>query len=65
MELPSLLMSSFFKTLFENIKSKVAQLISSVEAKAERVNFVFMVGGFSESPYLKAEVIKRFEIGGV
>jgi hypothetical protein len=24
-----------------------------------------MVGGFSESPYLKSEVIKRFEVNGV
>ena len=64
-ELPSLLMASFFKTLFENIKSKVGQLVQSVEAKNEKVNFIFMVGGFSESPYLKAEVIKRFEVNGV
>ena len=54
-------MASFFQTLFENIKNKVAQLIQQVEAKGEKVNFIFMVGGFSESPFLKQEVIRRFE----
>jgi hypothetical protein len=47
-------MASFFQPLFENIKSKVEQLISQVEAKKEVVHFIFMVGGFSESPFLKA-----------
>lgn len=64
-ELPSALMASFFQTLFENIKSKVGQLMSQVEAKGERVNFIFMVGGFSESPFLKQEIIKRFEVNGL
>lgn len=53
-------MSSFFQPLFENIKSKVEQLITQVEAKKEQLNFIFMVGGFSESPYLKNEIIQRF-----
>jgi len=39
----------------------VEQLIDQVESKKEKVNFIFMVGGFSESPFLKAEIIKRFE----
>jgi hypothetical protein len=47
-------MASFFQPLFENIKSKVEQLISQVAAKKEVVHFIFMVGGFSESPFLKA-----------
>ncbi len=37
------------------------QLIKQVESKKERVSFIFMVGGFSESPFLKSEIIKRFE----
>ncbi|CAD8162704.1 unnamed protein product [Paramecium octaurelia] len=60
-EIPSALMASFFQTLFENIKNKVAQLLQQVEQKKEKVNFIFMVGGFSESPFLKSEIIKRFE----
>jgi len=60
-ELPAALMASFFQTLFENIKNKVDQLIKQVESKKEKVNFIFMVGGFSESPFLKSEIIKRFE----
>lgn len=54
-------MSSFFQPLFENIKSKVEQLISQVETKKEQVDFIFMVGGFSESPFLKNEILKKFE----
>ena len=54
-------MTSFFKPLFENIKSKVKQLIEQAEEKSSPVNFIFMVGGFSESPYLKAEIKKNFE----
>lgn len=37
------------------------QLIEQITAKKEKLNFIFMVGGFSESPYLKSEIIKRFE----
>jgi hypothetical protein len=29
------------------------------------VNFVFMVGGFSESPYLKAHIKSKFEVDGL
>ncbi len=29
------------------------------------MNFIFMVGGFSESPYLKAEIKKNFEDNGI
>jgi molecular chaperone DnaK (HSP70) len=53
-ELPSPLMSSFFQPLFENIKSKVEQLVGQVHSKKEEVDFIFMVGGFSESPFLKS-----------
>ena len=65
MELPAALMASFFQTLFENIKNKVEQLIKQVESKKEKVGFIFMVGGFSESPFLKSEIIKRFETSHV
>ncbi len=47
-------MISFFQTLFENIKNKVEQLIQQVKEKGEKVDFIFMVGGFSESPFLKS-----------
>jgi len=56
-------MISFFKPLFENIKAKVKQLTEQAEAKNAPVNFIFMVGGFSESPYLKSEIKKNFEEG--
>ena len=53
-------MCSFFQPLFENIKIKVEQLIGQVESKKEQVDFIFMVGGFSESPYLKSEILNKF-----
>jgi molecular chaperone DnaK (HSP70) len=61
-DVPPALMVSFFQPLFENIKSKVEQLLEQAESKAGyKAKFIFMVGGFSESPYLKSEVKKRFE----
>jgi hypothetical protein len=60
-DLPPLLMCSFFQPLFENIKSKVAQLLQQIQGKREKLSFIFMVGGFSESPYLKSEIKKNFE----
>jgi len=39
----------------------VDQLIKQTEAKNEKVNFIFMVGGFSESPFLKQEIKNKFE----
>jgi molecular chaperone DnaK (HSP70) len=62
-DLPPILMLSFFKPLFDNIKAKVQSLIEQANAKDSPVNFIFMVGGFSESPFLKAEVKKNFEEG--
>jgi len=55
-------MISFFKPLFENIKSKVSQLMDQAKAKGGPINYIFMVGGFSESPFLKAEIKKNFEL---
>lgn len=61
-DIPPALMISFFQPLFENIKSKVEQLLEQSESKVGyKAKFIFMVGGFSESPYLKGEVKKRFE----
>lgn len=61
-DIPPSLMISFFQPLFENIKSKVEQLLEQAESKVGyKAKFIFMVGGFSESPYLKGEIKKRFE----
>lgn len=56
-------MESFFRPLFEQIKQKVFELTTAArEEKGCPVNFIFMVGGFSESPFLKAEIKKTFEV---
>lgn len=62
-DLPPFLMTSFFKPLFDNIKQKVTSLTQQATAKEASVNFIFMVGGFSESPFLKSEIKKSFEEG--
>ena len=55
-------MISFFQPLFENIKTKVESLLEQAEQKVGyKAKFVFMVGGFSENPFLKSEIKKRFE----
>ncbi len=64
-ELPGQLMRTFFVPLFENIKNKVDQLVKQVQERKEKVDFIFMVGGFSESPFLKAEILGRFEGRGI
>jgi len=61
MEVAPALMRSFFEPLFENIKSKVEQLIDEIKKKGEKLDFIFLVGGFSESPFLKSEIKKKFE----
>ena len=61
-DLPPALMTSFFRPLFEQIKQKVHELCTAArEEKDSPVNFIFMVGGFSESPFLKAEIKSTFE----
>lgn len=61
-DVPPSLMMSFFKPLLENICSKVETLLEQAKQKVGySAKFIFMVGGFSESPYLKAEIKKRFE----
>lgn len=61
LDLTPALMISFFRPLFENIKSKVEQLVGQIHDKAEELQFIFMVGGFSESPFLKQEIKQTFE----
>ena len=60
-DLPMTLMASFYEPLFNNIKKKVHELLEAAKGKKAPVGFIFMVGGFSESPYLKAEIKKSFE----
>ena len=55
-------MISFFQPLFENIKTKVETLLEQAESKVGyKATLIFMVGGFSENPFLKSEIKKRFE----
>ena len=58
-------MKSFFHPLFEKIEAKVGELLSDAQATGSPVNFIFMVGGFSESPYLKANIKSKFEQEGL
>jgi len=61
-DIPPALMISFFQPLFENIKSKVETLLEQAEQKVGyKAKLIFMVGGFSENPFLKSEIKKRFE----
>jgi molecular chaperone DnaK (HSP70) len=59
-------MKQFFLELFNKITDKVGDLIAQAKAKhPSGVDFIFMVGGFSESPYLKAVIKEKFEIGSI
>lgn len=59
-------MSSFFADLFFKIKSKVRELVEqAIEKHPTGVDFIFMVGGFSESPFLKSVVKNEFEKGNL
>jgi hypothetical protein len=52
-------MKNFFSLLFTKITDKVDELINAAKEKhPSGVDFIFMVGGFSESPFLKT-VIKE------
>ena len=62
-DLPPALMTSFFMTLFDQIKEKVGELMGEAQNKGDPVNFIFMVGGFSESPFLKSVIKNSFEQG--
>ncbi len=59
-------MKGFFIELFNKITDKVEELINAAKAKHPTgVDFIFMVGGFSESPFLKAVVKEKFETGNI
>lgn len=61
-DIPPPLMRSFFEPLFEKIIDKTGQLMEdAVETKGDPINFIFMVGGFSESPFLKSVIKEAFE----
>ena len=60
-ELPESLMKNFFHPLFEKIESKVAELLQDAINTGSPVNFIFMVGGFSESPFMKQVIKGKFE----
>ena len=62
-DLPPALMTSFFMPLFDQIKEKVGELMGEAQNKDAPVNFIFMVGGFSESPFLKSVIKNSFEQG--
>jgi activator of 2-hydroxyglutaryl-CoA dehydratase len=42
----------------------VAELLNDADKLGSPVDFIFMVGGFSESPYLKNHIKSKFEIDG-
>jgi hypothetical protein len=65
LELPNDLVASFFVPLLQNIKAKLSQLIEVAEGKNERVDFMFLVGGFSESLFLRNVIMKSFEPKGI
>jgi len=54
-------MKSFFLPLFVKIENKAEELIVKAAQIGHPINFMFLVGGFSESAYLKAEIKKKFE----
>ena len=61
-DIPPPLMKSFFEPLFEKIVDKVQELMEDAEKnKGDPVDFIFMVGGFSESPFLKSTIKDTFE----
>ena len=48
----------------KEIKGKVQELMAEAAAKGDPVTFIFMVGGFSESPFLKSVIKSTFESRG-
>jgi hypothetical protein len=40
----------------------VEELLTAAKKKGFPVNFIFMVGGFSESPFLKSIIKSKFEL---
>ena len=56
------LMISFFEPLVNKIINKVKELLEETNKKAGYYpKFIFLVGGFGESPYLRQKIKKEFE----
>ena len=55
-------MISFLGPLVNNIISKVKELLEETKKRAGYYpKFIFLVGGFGESPYLRRKIKKEFE----
>ena len=61
-DLSNELMMSFFDPLVDKIINKVKELLEETKKKAGYYpKFIFLVGGFGESPYLRQKIKKEFE----
>ena len=61
-DLSNELMISLFETLVNKIINKVKELLEETKQKAGYYpKFIFLVGGFGESPYLRQKIKKEFE----
>ncbi len=61
-DLSNELMMSFFDPLVDKIIIKVKELLEETKKKAGYYpKFIFLVGGFGESPYLRQKIKKEFE----
>ena len=61
-DLSNELMISFFEPLINKIINKVKELLEETKQKAGYYpKFIFLVGGFGESPYLRQKIKKEFE----
>ena len=61
-DLSNELMISFFEPLINKIINKVKELLEETKKKAGYYpKFIFLVGGFGESPYLRQRIKKDFE----
>ena len=61
-DLSNELMISFFEPLINKIINKVKELLDETKKKAGYYpKFIFLVGGFGESPYLRQKIKKEFE----
>ena len=61
-DLSNELMISFFDPLVNKIIDKVKELLEETKQKAGYYpKFIFLVGGFGESPYLRQKIKKEFE----
>ena len=62
-DLSNELMISFFEPLVNKIINKVKELLEETKQKAGYYpKFIFLVGGFGESPYLRQKIKKEFEL---